>query len=492
MHKQNHWIKLGILATFLTLNSQGLQADTLPQISFSSAAPTEISEKQNKAAIDYSRFITEDQLLLPRNLYILKGDYFSTEKLNIFHQNALLSLSEFASLSSACTYGQNLTGRWLLQSPSWEGDVPPESFELSLTARTSNGEIMGATTIELVDKTNTTPIRLLPIGDSLTRAGAYLSQVKRSIPNVTTLGTRFYPEDGMPTREGRGGWTLEKYCTSINSDELDSPFVFPTTISGERYRGNTRDWQAICYKSPKNPIYNGFQKIARGWKDSGDFLYNQKGYYKYPEIGDVMVDPSLPVGKQWVEWNGFSWSALKEQPTEFEFNFEKYMARYAEAFSLGTPTHVSLFLGVNEFGFGKQLDKTSLFMTRLNKVIDSIHSYDPNIKIILCMPTVAPDTNMVTASTQAFYKEYNLCVKYLASKLLENFDTDAALSRQIYLAPMPLTLDPINGFNYIEKSELVEGFTSTVVDTDNSIHPNNDYGQIQMGSTLAAVLQKYR
>ena len=100
--------------------------------------------------------------------------------------------------------------------------------------------------------------------------------------------------------------------------------------------------------------------------------------------------------------------------------------------------------------------------------------------------------NMVTASTQTFYKEYNLCVKYLASKLLENFDTDSALSRQIYLAPMTLTLDPINGFNYIEKSELVEGFTSTVIDTDNSIHPNNNYGQLQMGSTLAAVLQKYR
>ena len=491
MHKHNNWIKLGIFSTFLILSTQGLQADSLPQISFSTAT-TEISETQNKATLDYSQYITEDQLLLPRNLYVLKGDYFSSEKLNIFYQNALLSLSNQAILSSNCTYGQNLTGRWLFQSPSDLAEIPTEPFKLTLTADTLNGQLTESTTVELIDKTNTTPIRLLPIGDSLTRAGVYLSQVKKSIPNVTTLGTRYYPEDGIPTREGRGGWTLEKYCTYINSDQLDSPFVFPTNISGEHYKGNTRDWQAICYKSPKNAVYNGFQKIARGWKDSGEFLYNEKGYYKYPEIGDVMVDPSLPLGKQWVEWNGFSWSPLKEQPTEFEFNFTKYMARYSDAFLLGKPTHVSLFLGVNEFGFAKQLDQSDLFISRLNQVIDSIHSYDPNIKIILCMPTVAPDTNMVTASTNAFYKEYNLCIKYLAQKLLKHFDTDAALSRQIYLAPMTLTLDPINGFNYIQKSEIVEGFHSTVIDTDNSIHPNNDYGQLQMGSTLAAVLQKYR
>ena len=58
MHKQNNWFKLGILATLLSLNPLSLQADTLPQISFLPTTTTEISEKQNKATIDYSRYIT--------------------------------------------------------------------------------------------------------------------------------------------------------------------------------------------------------------------------------------------------------------------------------------------------------------------------------------------------------------------------------------------------------------------------------------------------
>lgn len=491
MLKHKYWLKFGILSAIIALSSSALYADSFPQISFSTAT-SEISETKNESLLNYSQYITKDELLLPRNLYILKGDYFNTERLNLFYKNALLSLSDHATLTSISSYGQNLTGRWLFQSPIDYGEIPSEPFSLSLVADTLNGTITKEVTVELVDKTNSTPIRLLPIGDSLTRAGVYLSQVQKSIPNVTTLGTRFYPEDGMPTREARGGWTLEKYFTYINTDQLDSPFVFPTNVSGIQYRGNTRDWQAICYKSPKSPVYNGFQKLARGWKNTGDFLYDQKGYYKYPNLGDVMVDPSLPLGKQWVEWNGTSWTPMTVQPTDFEFNFSKYIERNSEAFSQGTPTHVSIFLGVNEFGFGKQLNRSNLFISRLNQMIDSIHSYDPSIKIILCMPTVAPEVSLVTSSNQDFYKEYNLCVKYLASKLLENFDTDDALARQIYIAPMTLTLDPINGFNFIEKDEGSGSFKMTVVDVDNSIHPNNSYGQLQMGTTLAAVLQKYR
>ena len=484
--------KLSLFMTLTTVCSYPLMANinsstTVP------AATAEISETKKNIQLDYDQFIKEDKFLLPRNLYILKGSAQMGERLNIYYKNAFLSLSDPINLGSYSAYGQGLTGRWLYQTVLDANQMPNEPFQLTLMANTSHGQMTQSTNVELVDTSNTTPVRLLPLGDSLTRAGVYVSQVQKSLPNLTTVGTRFYPTDGLPVREGRGGWTLEKYCTFINSAQLDSPFVFPTLVSGDHYKGNTRDWKAICYTDPNNAAYNGFQKIARGWKDEGDFLYDENGYYKYPVKGDVMVDPSLPADKQWVEWNGTSWQSMATAPTEFEFNFTKYMQRFKEAFAeSGTPTHVSILLGANEFGFNKEIGNIDLWLSRLNMVIDSIHTYDPNIKIILCTPTLAPNPARVTSLEKSFYSEYDLRVKYVASKMLEAFDTDEALARQIYIAPMTITLDTTNGYTYIEKTENNNGFITSVIDAANSIHPNNEYGQIQMGSTLAAVIQKYR
>lgn len=481
--------KLGICVTLLSLSSSALQASDLSSIP-NTIATTEISAEEETDFIDYSQYIT-DTFLLPRNLYILQRNGTASERLDIFYRNALLTLSTTYNISSYSPYGTSVNGRWFFNSLQ-SSILPTESFPLNMIAKTENGFVSGTTNVELVDTTNTTPVRLLAIGDSLTRAGVYLSQINSKLPNITFLGTRSYPTDGIPTREGRGGWTLEKYFTCINSNELDSPFMFPVNVSSEHYKGNTRDWKAICYEKSNTAAYNGFQKLARGWKDEGEYLYNQNGYYKYPSIGDVMVDPSLPLGKQWVEWNGTSWKSMEIQPFEFEFNFTKYMNRNKEAFTEGSPTHVSILLGANEFGYNKEIDQIDLFISRLNQMIESIHTYDPSIKIILCLPTVAPNTSLVTSSQKDFYAEYDLRIKYAAARLLEAFDTDEALARQIYIAPMTLTLDATNGYDFIEKSETIDGFTSQVTDVKNSIHPSNTYGQLQMGDTLAAVIQRFR
>ena len=489
MHNKQHLKKLSLFLTLFSLSSSTLLATDLVTAQNISSV-TEISAEESNESIDYSKYITDD-LLLPRNLYILKGNN-TEERLNIFYKNALLTLSSTYNVSTYSPYGSSVYGRWLYKSSSSNLSIPTEPFGLSMIAKTENGFVSKSSTVEIVDTSNNTPIRLLPIGDSLTRAGVYLAQIESKLPNITFLGTRSYPADGIPTREGRGGWTLEKYFTCINSAELDSPFMFPTTVSGARYKGNTRDWKAICYEKPNDAAYNGFQKLARSWKDEGEFLYDKNGYYKYPTIGDVMVDPSLPIGAQWIEWNGFYWQTMPNQPVEFEFNFTKYIERHQAAFTEGTPTHVSILLGANEFGFNKEIDKVDLFIERLNTMIDSIHTFDPNIKIILCTPAVAPNASMVTSSKKDFYSEYDLRIKYVTSRLLKAFDTDEALSRQIYIAPMTLTLDSNTGYDYIEKDEIVNGISSKVVDVTNSIHPSNAYGQLQMGDTLAAVLQKYR
>lgn len=480
---------LGIVGGLCLSFGTSLFADSLEQTQVTSQILLSTSDSNHTSILDSYESI--DELLLPRNLYILQGDASNLERYNIFFRNIVIGELEDYNVSAYSDYGKALTGRWHFQSLSEQYNMPTEPFNLSFFANKGNTYMSASTTVEIVETNDETPVRLLAIGDSLTRAGIYLSQIEAKLPNVTTVGTRTYPDADYP-REGRGGWTLEKYFTFINSDVLDSPFLFPKNISGDQYKGNTADWKKICYTHSNDHTYNGFQKIARGWLDDGEYLYDENGYYKYPEIGDVMVDPTLPQGSEWVEWNGNSWTPMTLQPTTFEFNFSKYIERFASAFADGAPTHVSILLGSNDFGFFDTFNGIELFIERLNIMIDSIHQFDPNIKVIICTPPLGPSRKYLSQDYVEKYIKYDRNMKLATYHLLKAFDNDESLSRNILVAPMTLTLDVTNGFDFKEKVEIIDGVSKTTIIPGNGIHPSNSYGQLQMGDTLAAVIQKYR
>ena len=168
------------------------------------------------------------------------------------------------------------------------------------------------------------------------------------------------------------------------------------------------------------------------------------------------------------------------------------MERFASAYLEGSPTHVSILLGANDFGYNNALEDMGGYVRKLNQMISSIKSYDPNIKIILCTPTPAPNTDIVTDSQKDFYTKYDRNMKIATYYLLKTYDTDKAEEAGIYIAPMHLTLDTSEGFDYRNSTEEINGVVTPVIKPSNGIHPNNSYGQLQMGDTLAAVLQKYR
>lgn len=433
-----------------------------------------------------------ESLLLPRQLYILQGTSAQIGRYNLYFKNVLLSNSKVNTINLDASSGQMLTGRWLYKDVFENGQLQNNHFSLSLKATSSDGttSLNKTMNVDIIDKTNKTPVRLLAIGDSLTRAGIYLTQIKNNLPNVETVGTRLYPGEDYP-REGRGGWTFERYFKNINSKDLDSPFVFPVDVDGYHYKGNTRDWQSICYTNPKYYLYDGFQKIARGWSDTGAYLYDENGYYKHPEIGDVMVDPTRPEGQQWVEWNGFSWETRPVQPTAFEFNFTKYMQRFADAFPNGAPTHVSILLGTNDFGVANGFNNVAEYLSYYKEAISSIHTYDPNIKVLVCTLPLGPNETMIDDYNWR-YTRFDRNTKLATYYLLKTFDTDEALLQNTYIAPMHLNLDTTNGFDYKEATTQLNGAAATVRVPVNSIHPNNTVGQLQMGDALSSIIQKTR
>ena len=74
---------------------------------------------------------------------------------------------------------------------------------------------------------------------------------------------------------------------------------------------------------------------------------------------------------------------------------------------------------------------------------------------------------------------------------MQKYDNDESLAQNIYLAPLTLTLDTANGYDYEKTTVDVNGELITKVKAKHSLHPN-DYGHILMGDTLAAVIQKTR
>lgn len=418
-------------------------------------------------------------IALPRHLYFLT----SSLPIVLFPENTLSGAANDPSILMG-PYGESTLHTWTFKMSNLPA---PTAFPLTLTYTHLHDVAQANTTCHLVPPALKHPIVLLPIGDSLTRGGYYLNTLEQTLPQIKFLGTRFYPDDGLPPREGRGGWTLEKYFAPIGSYDLDSPFIFPTTVSGTHYKGNTKNWQAICTTKTHHPSYDGFQKLARLWQDDGDFAYDEKGYFKTPLLDDVMFDPTLPPSVQWQTWTGTNWVPLNPQPRQFEFNFSKYMERFSYAFTPYTPTHVSILLGANDFGFTQAQPNATDFIHKLQEMITSIHTYDANIKIMLCIPPLGPDPNCITSHQKSFYQNYQIRLKTLAHILLQAFDTDEALCEQIYIVPMYLTLDTQTSFDYLlTKDPILHPLLTQ--DVKNSIHPNQSIGQQQMGLTLAGVL----
>lgn len=449
------------------------------------AADTDlVTEMDTTPVINYSNTDIES-ILVPREIYILKSSAMKKNPYLIFKDSLALTKDKKVKVDMVGSYGYFLEDRWKLSEDILKTRNVSDKFSMDFNLSQS---VTMTSTIELIDTKNTKPVRLLAIGDSLTRNGVYLREVENQLPNVTCVGSRIYKGDNVPAREGRGGWTLNKYFNAIGTSELDSPFVYPIDVTGSQYKGNTNDWYQICYKGSKDAMYSGFQNIARGWKDNGPYLYDNKGYYKNPSIGDIMVDVKRVEDSKWITWNGSEWKPMQKQPINFEFNFSKYMERYSCAFKEGGPTHVSILLGANDFGYSNTIKGLKDYIDKLNKMIDSIHTYDRNIKVIICTPTLAPSINIVNDENTGFYESYDKRMKIAIHYILKTFDNEEHVARNIYVAPMHLTLDTSRGFDY-KTSRIGE---VTKVSAVNSIHPNNTVGQIQMGNTLAAVIQKYR
>lgn len=346
----------------------------------------------------------------------------------------------------------------------------PGPLTLSVDVKSQAGAVLtsASRSIEVLTPRTGINLRHLSIGDSITRAGGYTDLAVRCILGGKELGTRTY-DNGTICMEGRGGWTLQRYMARIAQPMGgDSPFVFPRGVEGDKYRGNTAFWRDVTTTQPKAYAYGGFQMIARGWKTTGAFDFDQNGYPTTPKRGDVVADPLQPPGAQWRFFDGAMWAPMTPQPNT-EVSFPKYMKRYASAFSAGAPTSISIMLGTVDFLSTPTEQLWPAFKERLDKLIGSIRSWNATVPIILIGSPSGGPQNFWSETDQAITAaEFNRRIAEYTDHLYAAYDTQENHDRNLYAISFLGVVSDNNMADYV--------------------HPKMPDGHAQMAPWLAGIL----
>ena len=305
--------------------------------------------------------------------------------------------------------------------------------------------------------------RHLAIGDSLTRLGDYVGAAA-SAAGMGTGGTRQYSGKTFAT-EGRGGWSLQNYMSRI-ADEVypgDSPFLFPTTVAGAKFLGSTEFWKRVTTTDPDGYDYQGFQKIARGWADTGPYLFGTDGYPTAPVEGDVVVDSTFAEADEFRQYTSGAWVGIPRPA--IEFSFAKYLDRYAAAYA-SPPTSISVMLMTNDFMWGSAGFAT--WKANLDTVIASVRAWSSTVPIVLLLaPGPGPQNYWATQAQDRFL--FELALKDAARQIVAAYDTAPARANRVY----------------------VGSFLGAVSQTSMSdqIHPSAA-GHLEMAPWLAGMLAK--
>lgn len=442
---------------------------------------------------------TAVDIILPRKVYAMLGSTGTAiEELNIYFPALVQASSTPITIDCIAPKGRQYEKLFRDQPGNTaisQYSTTAGTYNLEIRANSATQTLVKAqtTTVQVVSKTKASKIRFLSIGDSITRSGIYAGQIQSTLNQTSSKGIRTY--DGMVTNhEGRGGWALSTYFSAGNNNGLDSPFMFPVGVSGSAYKGNAKFWSDVVGGNADYD-HDGFQNIAKGWA-TGSFVYDASGYPLTPQDGDVVYDPSKVSGQKFQTYSGGAWGMVPIQPSNWAFDFGKYLTRYAEAFTessvMQAPDIVTIMLGTNDFQSTDGLPGITTWLANMTTLIDSIHAYSPTIKVVVVIPPTGANQDAWGLSVGAggTSAQYRRNMQLLGRQILTVWDTDAALAANTYVVNAGMAVDPDYGFD--TTTEPANKFNPTLVTRySNWVHPNTA-GQKQLGDAIAAIIQGIR
>ena len=206
-----------------------------------------------------------------------------------------------------------------------------------------------------------------------------------------------------------------------------------------------------------------------------------------------MTDNQRPEGEQYIQWDGSQWIPMEQQPEGFEYNFTKFMERFAVCFEGKRLTHLSLLTGANDFTYGCSRDDVREWISAyLEPVIRSVHAYDPEICVMIatCQLGAGQDAFGNTFGAWISSRQYNDSMKTMLKEMLQYYDDDGHKAENIYIVPIYAMLDTENSFD--TAVEQVDSYSEETVERQtDALHPTAA-GMNQVGDAFLGVLELTR
>ena len=421
-------------------------------------------------------------ILLTNDIYCLKtnpnpyGAYgkFSPQgqmEYNLYYKNFIYPFEESYDIQCICEFGQKYNTFW-----HFDGICEKEKFPMEIWVYSAFGELLAEkkVTIHMVSA-GENDFNLLCIGDSMTRAGVYITQVTQMLPTVKTVGLKCY--DGEHFCEGRGGWRTAQYFNVSTDKGGVSPFLFPKTVEGEKYLGDAGYWKRVWLDEPESYSCVGMQKAASFF---GMTEFDENGFPQNAKDGDVVNLGGL-YRRQADTWVSFS--------DEFVFDFSKYMKRNRNFWGRDSVDAVSILLGANDFGvpYSETEAKVAEVTEKFEMMIHSIKEYDSGIKIVLNLPILGAGTSFPEAlQHNSTVKRYRYNILSFCEKILEKWDNPESVQEGIYICPMMNFLDMEGGFE--KEYRKISKYTEKSIPVyTNWVHPSV-VGYKQMGDILSGLI----
>lgn len=425
----------------------------------------------------------EINIIMPSDLYFIKGNskpydafgVYSPNKqseYNLYYKNFVFPYSESLDIEMVSDYGKKYKDFW-----QFNGVCDKESFEIELLVYSPFEELLASKKATVhIAKGNMVEGNIICIGDSMTRAGVYIKHFADTLPKVKPLGTKTF--DGTLYAEGRGGWSTKQYFEIYEGENGISPFLFPKTISGDKYFGDVLFWKKVLgEESWFDYSYVGLQSVAK-------YLHmenlDENNFPTSLSEGDVVYNNGL------FKLENGKWISFSD---EFEFNFLKYIKRYGKFLDTEKIDVVSILLGTNDFT--DKIENIGEFVEdvtdKFEKIIKSVKDYDKDTKVVINLPILQAGVNGgESLPPDVTVKRGRFNILTFAEKLLEKWDNKEAKENGIYISPMLNILDMECGFDksYVRKNKYTE---EQIPVFHNPVHPSHE-GYKQMSDALSGVV----
>lgn len=303
------------------------------------------------------------------------------------------------------------------------------------------------------------------LGDSYT-AGNYFKYAfleSGYVPGIRLIGTRSvngYEDHG---HEGRGGWTIYKYCTTEKGQYYYNPLCQPD--GGYKYWGSTAFWRN-CFKVKANPKDGEFS--LRYYCSNYNLAdYTEDGKRKNPTEMDMMWDSDAEC---YIYWSRGKWRKLKDDDLNWKFNYGKYL----EMNGFKSPDYLILMFGLNDFRDGSLNPDFKTWNNTLLEMAKSYHSTNPGGKFVICTP--CSSCGVMNNERGTFTVRQNAVMWEVRKNIIDNFDN--LEDEGIYVVDASATIDNENGYNM-----------KNGVQTGNP-HPYPNYPAL--GIPIAAFVQYFR